>query len=104
MKPSTERTESTNASKECDAPIYSRKIIGWQVYESKSSELASEVMRDICMRENIAPKQVVLHSDNGSPMKGATMLPAVTGARDETNTPRPRSSLAAHASRVADDA
>lgn len=54
--------------------IYSRKIVGWQVYESESSDLASEVMRDICMRENIAPKQVVLHSDNGSPMKGATML------------------------------
>ena len=33
-----------------------------------------EVMRDICARENIAPNQVVLHSDNGSPMKGATML------------------------------
>jgi putative transposase len=31
-------------------------------------------MLDICVRENIAPKQVVLHSDNGSPMKGATML------------------------------
>jgi putative transposase len=54
--------------------IFSRKIVGWQVYESESSELASEVMRDICRRENIAPEQVVLHSDNGGPMKGATML------------------------------
>jgi len=54
--------------------LYSRKAVGWQVYETESSELASEVMRDICARENIAPKQVVLHSDNGSPMKGATML------------------------------
>ena len=54
--------------------IFSRKIVGWQVYEVESSELASEVMRDICVRENIAPNQVVLHSDNGSPMKGATML------------------------------
>ena len=54
--------------------IYSRKVVGWQVYETESSELASEVMRDICVRENIAPRQVVLHSDNGSPMKGATML------------------------------
>lgn len=54
--------------------IYSRKVVGWQVYETESSELASEVMRDICERENIAPQQVVLHSDNGSPMKGATML------------------------------
>lgn len=54
--------------------IFSRKIVGWQVYDCESSELAGEVMRDICMRENIAPNQVVLHSDNGSPMKGATML------------------------------
>ena len=54
--------------------IFSRKIVGWQVYEVESSELASEVMRDICEREDIAPNQVVLHSDKGSPMKGATML------------------------------
>lgn len=54
--------------------IFSRKIVGWQVYDAESSELAGEVMRDICARENIAPNQVVLHSDNGSPMKGATML------------------------------
>ena len=54
--------------------IFSRKIVGWQVYDVESSDLASEVMRDICVRENIAPNQVVLHSDNGSPMKGATML------------------------------
>ena len=54
--------------------IYSRKVVGWQVYDAESSELASAVMRDICERENIAPTQVVLHSDNGSPMKGATML------------------------------
>lgn len=31
-------------------------------------------MLDICVLENIAPKQVVRHSDNGSPMKGAAML------------------------------
>jgi transposase InsO family protein len=54
--------------------IFSRKIVGWQVYETESSELASEVMHDICLRERIAPGQVVLHSDNGSPMKGAAML------------------------------
>jgi transposase InsO family protein len=54
--------------------IFSRKIVGWQIYDVESSELAAEVVRDICARENIAPDQVVLHSDNGSPMKGATML------------------------------
>ena len=54
--------------------IFSRKIVGWQVYDSESSDLAGEVMRDICAREDIAPSQVILHSDNGSPMKGAIML------------------------------
>lgn len=54
--------------------VFSRKIVGWQVYETESSDLAGEVMRDLCRRENIVPDQVVLHSDNGSPMKGATML------------------------------
>lgn len=54
--------------------IYSRKVVGWQVYRDEQSALAAEVMRDICMREKIQRNQVVLHSDNGSPMKGATML------------------------------
>ncbi|MDX8380119.1 MAG: IS3 family transposase [Gallionella sp.] len=54
--------------------IFSRKIVGWQIYDVESSDLAGEVMRDICTREGIKPDQVVLHSDNGSPMKGATML------------------------------
>jgi transposase InsO family protein len=54
--------------------IFSRKIIGWQIYESESAELAGDVMRDICAREGIKADQVVLHSDNGHPMKGATML------------------------------
>ena len=54
--------------------IYSRKIVGWQVYDEESTVLAAEVVRDICTREKIQPGQVVLHSDNGSPMKGATML------------------------------
>lgn len=54
--------------------IYSRKVVGWQVYRDEHSDLAAEVMRDICAREKIQPNQVILHSDNGSPMKGATML------------------------------
>ncbi|VAW51319.1 Mobile element protein [hydrothermal vent metagenome] len=53
--------------------IYSRKIVGWQIYERESSALAADLMTDICQRESVKPNQVILHSDNGSPMKGATM-------------------------------
>ena len=54
--------------------VYSRKIVGWQVHHQELSELAADLMTDICRREKVSPGQVILHSDNGSPMKGATML------------------------------
>ncbi len=54
--------------------IFSRKVVGWAVYENELSDLAADVLRDVCARERIQPGQVVLHSDNGNPMKGASML------------------------------
>ena len=54
--------------------IYSRKIVGWQIYTQELSSHASNMMKDICDKEGIQPDQVTLHSDNGGPMKGATML------------------------------
>lgn len=54
--------------------IYSRKIVGWQVYDRESSEHASDLLEATCQEEGIKKDQVTLHSDNGSPMKGATML------------------------------
>jgi len=55
--------------------IYSRKVIGWEVYENESAEQAAEVLRKARMAEVIPVNQkLVLHSDNGGPMKGATML------------------------------
>ena len=54
--------------------IYSRKVVGWQVYEAESSALAADLMTDICRREGVVAGQVILHSDNGSPMKGASLL------------------------------
>jgi putative transposase len=54
--------------------VYSRKIVGWQVYERESSEWAADIVRDIVQREGIPRQQVTLHSDNGGPMKGATLL------------------------------
>jgi putative transposase len=54
--------------------LYSRKIVGWQVYERKSSEWAADIVRDIAGREGITRQQVTLHSDNGGPMKGTTLL------------------------------
>jgi transposase InsO family protein len=54
--------------------VFSRKIVGWEVYESESSDRAAKVFRKAYLREGVAGDPLVLHSDNGSPMKGATML------------------------------
>lgn len=54
--------------------IFSRKIIGWQIHDRESSELASDIIKHIADQEGYSKNQVYLHSDNGSPMKGATML------------------------------
>jgi len=54
--------------------IFSRFIVGAQVFESESAECSAEMIKDICERHGIDKGQVALHSDNGSPMRGQTML------------------------------
>lgn len=54
--------------------IFSRKIVGWEVHRDESSEHASVLVDKACKREKIKREQLILHSDNGSPMKGATLL------------------------------
>lgn len=54
--------------------VFSRKIVGWEVYERESQDLSANLIKQICDQEGIEPGQLSLHSDNGSPMKGATML------------------------------
>jgi transposase InsO family protein len=54
--------------------IYSRKIVAWEVYETETAEQAAAVIHKACLIEGVCRDQLVLHSDNGAPMKGATMV------------------------------
>lgn len=54
--------------------IYSRKIVGWEVHETESGEHAADLLQRAVWSEKCRDSQVVLHSDNGSPMKSMTML------------------------------
>jgi transposase InsO family protein len=54
--------------------IYSRKVVGWEVHAIESMDLSSRLLEKICLEEKINKNQLHLHSDNGGPMKGATML------------------------------
>lgn len=54
--------------------IWSRKIVGWNVYPVESAELAAALFTDTCTQQHVDPRGIVLHADNGGPMKGATMM------------------------------
>jgi transposase InsO family protein len=54
--------------------VFSRMIVHWEIHEFENSDLSSAMIENACIKNNIAKKQIVLHSDNGGPMKGATML------------------------------
>jgi transposase InsO family protein len=54
--------------------LFSRKIVGWSIHAREDNALAAEILNAIYRREGLRPGQVVLHSDNGGPMKGVTML------------------------------
>ncbi|WP_344559757.1 DDE-type integrase/transposase/recombinase, partial [Kitasatospora saccharophila] len=53
--------------------IFSRKIVGWEVHERENAELAAALTRRAVLAEGCTLRPLVLHADNGSPMKGATM-------------------------------
>ena len=54
--------------------VWGRMIVGWSVHEEESAQLASVLIQEACLRYGVDPEKLVLHSDNGGTMKGATML------------------------------
>ena len=61
--------------------LFSRKLVGWQVYDCESANRAGELLTDIGARQRIAPQQLTLHSDNGSPMLATLQRLGVAGSR-----------------------
>jgi putative transposase len=54
--------------------VWSRKIVAWDVHEREDDALSSELMAKTARELGIDLTGLVLHSDNGGPMKGATMV------------------------------
>ena len=54
--------------------IWSRKVVGWAVHTEESAQLASELIERTARAESVEVDALTLHSDNGGPMKGSTML------------------------------
>ena len=70
--------------------VWSRKIVGWQIHEEESVELAASLFRETCAYLKLDPDGLVLHSDNGGPMKGSTMLATLQRLGVVASFSRPR--------------
>ncbi len=53
--------------------LYSRKIVGWEVHDQELAEHAAQLVRRAVWAEGCITSPLVLHSDNGSPMKASTL-------------------------------
>jgi putative transposase len=70
--------------------IFSRKIVGWEVHERESADLAAVLIRQAVLAEGCIARPLVLHADNGSPMKGATMKTTMEKLGITASYSRPR--------------
>jgi transposase InsO family protein len=72
--------------------LYSRKIIGWEVHETDSSDHAVDLVRRTALAEKIhsLPAKPVLHGDNGATLKATTVLAMLTWLGIRVSYSRPR--------------
>ena len=72
--------------------LFSRKIVGWEVHDSDHADHAAHVAKRTALAEGIAamfPKPV-LHGDNGSTVKGTTVLAMLEWLGVKPSYSRPR--------------
>jgi len=70
--------------------VWSRKTVGWEVHDHEDADLAALLIEHACAREGIRRNQLTIHSDNGAPMKGATLLATLQNLGVATSFSRPR--------------
>ncbi|GMA84652.1 hypothetical protein GCM10025855_41870 [Shewanella glacialipiscicola] len=70
--------------------IYSRKIVGYEVHEQESGEYAAALIQRCLLREQCFNTPLVLHSDNGAPMKSLTMKAKLEELGITASLSRPR--------------
>ncbi len=72
--------------------LYSRKIVGWEVYAEESGDNASVLLKRSCLAESIGLNNtpLTLHADNGAPMKSSTLLATMQSLGVMPSYSRPR--------------
>jgi putative transposase len=70
--------------------VWSRKIVGHAVHKIECTDHAAALIRSAHHDEGLTPEALTLHSDNGGPMKGATMLATLERLGIAASFSRPR--------------
>lgn len=70
--------------------VWSRKIVAARVHEEENGDLASRLVVNAIDAEGATAKLLVLHQDNGGPMKGATLKATLEALGVHASYSRPR--------------
>jgi len=71
--------------------VWSRKIVGWEVHERESGELAASLIRRTVLAERVGPDDaLVLHADNGAPQRSSTLAVTLERLGISASFSRPR--------------
>jgi len=70
--------------------VWSRKIVGWEVFEEESADHAATLVQRAVWAEGCLDTPLVLHADNGSPMKGSTLRSMLEALGVQPSYSRPR--------------
>ena len=70
--------------------IYSRKAVGWEVYEQECGAMAAGLLQRAVLQESCSHTPLALHSDNGAPMKSSTLLSKMSELGVTPSRGRPR--------------
>lgn len=70
--------------------MFSRLIVAYEVWETEKAEYAEHLIKKAVLAQGIQGRPLVLHSDNGSPMKAATFLATLEKLGAQSSFSRPR--------------
>ena len=70
--------------------IFSRKIVGYEVYDNECGTKAAQLMQRNVLKEQCFQKDLVLHSDNGAPMKSQMLKVKMEELGIQSSFSRPR--------------
>jgi len=70
--------------------VYSRKIVGWEIYDQETGEYASALIHRAVLAEGCIDQPLILHADNGAIQKGYTLRTKLEQLGIEASYSRPR--------------